>query len=195
MEMKLVVGISGASGAIYGIRLLEVLSRHGVESHLVITPAGRKTITLETGWRVDQVVALAARTYELDDVGAAIASGSFRTAGMVVMPCSIKTMSAIAHSYTDNLLVRAADVTLKERRRLVLAVRETPLHSGHLRAMLQLSELGAVIMPPVPAFYHLPETVDDIVNHTVGKCLDLFEDQLKIEPTLFERWRGSDSKD
>lgn len=192
--MRLVVGITGASGAIYGIRLLEVLQRHGVESHLVITPAGRKTIAIETGWRVDRVTALATRTYELEDVGAAIASGSFKTAGMVVMPCSIKSLSAMAHSYTDNLLVRAADVTLKERRRLVLVVRETPLHSGHLRAMLQLSELGAVIMPPAPAFYHFPKSIDDLIDHTVGKCLDLFEDKLDIEHALYKRWTGPDSQ-
>jgi 4-hydroxy-3-polyprenylbenzoate decarboxylase len=182
--MKLVVGISGASGAIYGIRLLEVLHQIGVESHLILTPAARETIRLETGRAVEEVEALAARVYASDDIGATISSGSFKTAGMVVIPCSIKSLSAIAHSYNDNLLVRVADVTLKEHRRLVLVVRETPLHQGHLRAMLRLSEMGAVILPPVPAFYHFPKTVDDIVNHTVGKVLDLFD----IEHALFERW-------
>lgn len=187
--MRLVVGISGASGAIYGVRLLEVLGLSGIESHLILTRAAQETIRLETGRAVEQVIALATQVYAIDDVGAAIASGSFKTVGMVVLPCSIKSLSAIAHSYTDNLLVRAADVTLKEHRRLVLAVRETPLHRGHLQAMLQLSEMGVVIMPPVPAFYHLPETVDDIVNHTVGKVLDLFD----IEHDLFARWSGKSS--
>jgi 4-hydroxy-3-polyprenylbenzoate decarboxylase len=151
---------------------------------LILTPAARETIRLETDRAVQQVEALATRAYAIGDIGAAIASGSFKTAGMAVVPCSIKSMAAIAHSYADNLLVRAADVTLKERRRLVLVVRETPLHQGHLRTMLQLSEMGAIILPPVPAFYHLPKTVDDVVNHTVGRLLDLFD----IEHNLFERW-------
>jgi len=184
---KLIVGISGASGAIYGIRLLQTLRQAGVESHLVITSAAQKTIRLETPHTIRKVEALAAQVYNIDDVGAAIASGSFKTAGMIVAPCSIKSTSAIAHSYNDNLLVRAADVTLKERRRLVLVVRETPLHQGHLRAMLQLCETGAILLPPMPAFYHLPKTVDDIVNHTVGKMLDLFD----IQHSLFERWTGA----
>lgn len=188
--MRLVVGISGASGAIYGVRLLEVLGRLGIESHLVLTPAAQETVRLEVGCTVEHVEALATHVYAIDDVGAAIASGSFKTAGMVVLPCSIKSLSSIAHSYTDNLLVRAADVTLKERRRLVLAVRETPLHRGHLRAMLQLSEMGVIILPPVPAFYHHPKTVDDVVNHTVGKVLDLFD----IEHDLFVRWSGKGSE-
>jgi 4-hydroxy-3-polyprenylbenzoate decarboxylase len=162
------------------------LKQTGVETHLILTPAAQKTIQLETQHSVEQVEALAMRAYAFDDVGAAIASGSFKTAGMVVVPCSIKSLSAIAHSYTDNLLVRAADVTLKERRRLVLTVRETPLHRGHLRAMLQLSEIGAIIFPPVPAFYAFPKTVDDVINHTVGKILDLYE----IEHELFMRWQG-----
>ncbi len=184
--MNLVVGISGASGAIYGIRLLETLRQSGVESHLVITPPGRQTIRLETDFTPKQVEALAARVYDVDDIGAAIASGSFKTHGCAVVPCSVRSMSAIARSHNDNLLVRAADVTLKERRRLVLVARETPLHQGHLRTMLQLSEMGAVILPPMPAFYHRPQTIDDIVNHTVGKLLDLFD----IEHSLFDRWTG-----
>lgn len=183
---RLVVGISGASGAIYGIRLLEALRQAGLESHLIITPAAQQIIRLETRHTVKEVEALATRVYTIDDVGAAIASGSFKTLGMAIAPCSIKSLSAIAHSYNDNLLVRAADVTLKERRRLVLVVRETPLHQGHLRTMLQLSEMGAIVLPPAPAFYHSPNTVDDIVNHAVGKLLDLFD----IEHALFERWRG-----
>jgi len=184
--MKLVVGITGASGAIYGIRLLEALRRAGVESHLVVTPAARRIIRLESGYALEQVEALATQVYASDDVGAAIASGTFRTAGMVVTPCSIKSLAAIAHSFNHDLLTRAADVTLKERRRLVLVVRETPLHTGHLRAMLRVSEMGGVILPPVPAFYHLPKTVDDMVNHTVGKVLDLFD----IAHELFEPWEG-----
>ena len=184
--MRLIVGISGASGAAYGIRLLEVLCALGVESHLVLTPAAKETIKLETPFAVEQVQALASQVYAIDDIGAAVASGSFRTAGMVVVPCSIKTLSAVAHSYSDNLLVRAADVTLKERRRLVLVVRETPLHRGHLKMMLQMDKRGAIIMPPVPAFSHAPQTADDILTHTVGKILDLFE----IDHPLFEQWRG-----
>ena len=187
--MKLVVGLSGASGVIYGIRFLEALRRAGVESHLVLTPPAQRIIRIETDYLVEAVKALATRVYAPDDIGAAIASGSFPMDGMVVVPCSVKSMAAIAYSHSDNLLVRAADVTLKERRRLVLVVRETPLHLGHLRAMVRLSEMGAVILPPVPAFYHAPQTVDDIVNHTVGKALDLFE----IEHALFKRWTGSAS--
>ncbi len=184
--MRLILGISGASGAVYGIRLLESLRDAGVESHLILTSAAHKTIHLETDRTIHEVEALATQVYAIDDIDARVASGSFKTAGMVVAPCSIKTLSAIAHSYNHNLLVRAADVTLKEHRRLILVVRETPLHQGHLRMMLQLAELGAVILPPIPAFYHFPETVDDIINHTVGKVLDLFD----IEHNLFERWKG-----
>lgn len=187
--MQLIVGLSGASGAIYGIRLLEALRQTGVESHLILTLAARKTIHLETDRTVKEVEALAKHAYAIDEVAAAIASGSFKAAGMVVLPCSIKSMSAIAHSHSDDLLVRAADVTLKERRRLVLAVRETPLHQGHLRTMLQLSKMGAIILPPVPAFYHHPKTIDDIVDHTVGKILDLFD----IEHKLFQRWTGAET--
>jgi len=184
--MRLVVGITGASGAVYGIRLLDVLRCVGIESHLVLTPAARETIRLETDRSVEEVKALAAQAHAIDDIGSTIASGSFKTSGMVVIPCSIKSLSAIAHSYNHNLLVRAADVTLKERRRLVLVVRETPLHQGHLRTMLQMSEMGAVVLPPVPAFYHSPKTLDDIIDHTVGKVLDLFD----VEHDLFQRWRG-----
>jgi 4-hydroxy-3-polyprenylbenzoate decarboxylase len=185
--MRLVVGISGASGAIYGVRLLEVLGQSGVETHLVATAAARETIRLETSYTVEQVEALATQVYAVEDVGAAIASGTFKTSGMVVVPCSIKSMSAIAYAYGDNLLVRAADVTLKERRRLVLVVRETPLHLGHLRAMVRLTEMGAIVAPPAPAFYHRPKTLDDIVDHIVGKVLDLFG----IEHDLYDPWQGS----
>ncbi|TKJ31657.1 MAG: 3-octaprenyl-4-hydroxybenzoate carboxy-lyase [Chloroflexi bacterium B3_Chlor] len=183
---KLVVGISGASAAIYGIRMLEALQQTGVESHLVITEPARKIIALETDYRVPQVEALATHVYSVDDIGAAIASGSFKTNGMVIIPCSIKTLSAVANSYNNNLLVRAADVTLKERRPLVMVVRETPLHKGHLRLMHTVSDMGAVIYLPVPAFYTKPKTIDDLVGHSVGKILDL----LDIEHNLLNRWHG-----
>ena len=171
---RLIVGISGASGVIYGIRLLETLKSLRVEAHLVITKAAEMTLAYETELKTAQVRALAERSYAIADVGAAIASGSFATLGMVIAPCSIRSMSEIATGVTSNLLTRAADVTLKERRRLVLMLRETPLHSGHLRNLLALSEMGAVIAPPVPAFYARPESVDDIVDQSVGRVLDLF---------------------
>jgi 4-hydroxy-3-polyprenylbenzoate decarboxylase len=172
---RLIIGISGASGVIYGIRLLEALKALPVESHLVMTKAAEMTLAYETDLKPAQVRALADRNYPVGDIGAAIASGSFRTLGMVVAPCSIRSMSEIATGVTSNLLTRAADVVLKERRRLVLMLRETPLHSGHLRNMLALSEIGAIVAPPVPGFYARPETVDDIVDQTVGRVLDLFE--------------------
>lgn len=184
--MRIVVGISGASGAIYGVRLLEALRRAGVETHLVLTPAAQETLRLETDYTPAQVAALADHTYATDAIDAAIASGSFPTNGMVIIPCSIKSLAAIAYGYTANLLLRAADVILKERRRLVLVVRETPLHQGHLRAMLRVSEMGGIILPPMPAFYHHPRTVDDIINHTVGKVLDLFG----IAHELYAPWNG-----
>jgi 4-hydroxy-3-polyprenylbenzoate decarboxylase len=187
---RLVIGLSGASGAIYGIRLLEVLREApDVETHLVMSGAARQTIGLETDYEVDAVEALAHKHYPIGDVGAAIASGSFKTVGMVVVPCSIKTLSAIAHSLNDNLLVRAADVTLKERRRLIIVPRETPLHLGHLRLMTQVTEAGAILVPPMPAFYHRPRTLDDIINHTVNRVLDLMG--VELEKDLFERWQGS----
>lgn len=185
--MRIIVGISGASGAIYGVRLLEVLHQlQEVETHLVITNPARETIEWELGRSVASVEALAHKVYDINDVGAAIASGSYRTEGMVVAPCSIRTLSAIAHSYTNNLLVRAADVVLKERRRLVLLVRETPLHLGHLRLMAQVAEVGGIILPPIPSFYHKPKTIDDIVNHTIGRVLD----QMGIPVELYNRWQG-----
>ena len=160
--MLLIVGITGASGAIYGIRLLEVLSLHReVETHLIISEAGEKNIRYETDWKVEQVKALADFCYDIHDIGARLASGSFKRDGMVIAPTSTKTMSALANSYTDNLLTRSADVTLKERKRLVLLPRETPLHLGHLRNMEKLAEMGAVILPPVPAFYHKPQTIHE----------------------------------
>jgi 4-hydroxy-3-polyprenylbenzoate decarboxylase len=181
---RLIVGITGATGAIYGIRLLEFLSKSDVETHLVISTSAEKTIRMETSWTVEQVKALATVTYNMEDVGADISSGSFRTEGMVVIPCSIKSLSAIANSYNENLLIRAADVALKERRKLVLVVRETPLHRGHLSLMLNVADAGGVILPPIPAFYFLPKTLDDIINHTVGRALDVFE----IDHNLFNRW-------
>jgi 4-hydroxy-3-polyprenylbenzoate decarboxylase len=181
---RIIVGISGATGAIYGIRLLQILSRSNVETHLVVTEAAEKTILLETDWKVQKVKSLAKVVYDIMDVGADIASGSFRTDGMVVIPCSIKSLSAIANSFNLNLLIRAADVTMKEKRKLVLAVRETPLHKGHLNLMMNLADSGAIILPPIPAFYFHPKTMDDLINHTVGKVLDLFH----IEHDLFARW-------
>ncbi len=182
---RLVVGMAGASGAIYGIRLLEVLrARREVETHLVITKPAERTIAEETSYRVAEVREMASVVHPLTDIGASIASGSFRTVGMVVIPCSIHTVSSVAYCQSDNLLTRAADVVLKERRKLVLVVRETPLHPGHLKAMLAAAEAGAVILPPVPAFYSQPKTVEDIVDHTVGRVLD----QFGIEHDLVRRW-------
>jgi len=181
---RLVVGITGATGAVYGIRILEFLSKSDVETHLVISRSAEKTIRMETSWSLDQVKALATVTYAMEDVGADISSGSFHTEGMAVIPCSIKSLSAIANSYNENLLIRAADVTLKERRKLVLVVRETPFHRGHLNLMLNVADAGGIILPPIPAFYFLPKTMDDLINHTVGRVLDVFG----IDHTLFNRW-------
>jgi 4-hydroxy-3-polyprenylbenzoate decarboxylase len=181
---RLVIGMSGATGAIYGIRLLEVLADTDIEAHLVISDAARKTINLETSRSVDEVVSLAHTCYDIRDVGANIASGSFLVEGMVVIPCAIKTLSGIAHSYNDNLLVRAADVNLKEKRKLVVVARETPLHKGHLNLMMQVADLGATILPPVPAFYCLPQTIDDIINHLVGKVLDMFHIEKQMFPSM-----------
>jgi flavin prenyltransferase len=184
----LIVGISGASGAIYGVRLLEILHANKIPVHLIVTKSAALTLKEEVDRSIDQVRALAATTYQNTDIGAVISSGSFRTRGMVIVPCSIRTLSDVAYGITDSLLSRAADVTLKERRRLVLVVREAPLHAGHLRSMLAATENGAIIVPPVPAFYHRPKTIDDIVNQTVGRCLDLFD----IDVGLVKRWRAED---
>ena len=189
---KLIVGISGASGAIYGIRLLDVLrSVQDVETHLVISAAGAQTIALETDYTPADVSSLADRTHRFNDIAAAISSGSYKTFGMVVIPCSMKTLAGIAHSFSDNLLLRAADVVLKDRRRLIIVPRETPLHLGHLRLMTQVVEMGAVLAPPLPAFYHRPQTIDDIVNQTVNRVLDLLE--IDLEEDLFNRWQGAAS--
>jgi 4-hydroxy-3-polyprenylbenzoate decarboxylase len=189
---RLIVGISGASGVIYGIRTLEVLRAvPDIETHLVLTAAAKRTVVEETAWSVDAVEALADVVHSHRDIGAAIASGSFQTMGMLVAPCSIKSLSGIVNSYSDNLLIRAADVCLKERRRLVLMVRETPLHLGHLELMASAARYGAHVVPPVPAFYNRPASVDDIIDHSVGKALDLFE----IGHQLFRRWKEGVAQD
>lgn len=186
--MRLIVGISGASGVIYGIRMLEVLREHpDVETHLVISNGGKLNIALETDWDVKDVEALADEVHSDQNLAATIASGSFRTAGMIVAPCSMKTLSGIVHSYADTLIVRAADVVLKERRPLVLMPRETPLHAGHCKLMYEASQLGAHIAPPMPAFYNDPQTIDDIINHSVGRVLDL----LGVDNSIVKRWAGA----
>jgi 4-hydroxy-3-polyprenylbenzoate decarboxylase len=184
---RLIVGISGASGTIYGLRLLEALRAAGIETHLVMSKAAQVTLAYEMSLKVADIHAVASVVHRVDDIGATIASGSFRTMGMIVAPCSIRSLSEIASGVTSNLLTRAADVVLKERRRLVLMVRETPLHLGHLRAMVQVTEMGAIVMPPVPAFYARPETVEDVVAHSVGRALDLYE----IDNSLVRRWGGT----
>ncbi|MCS0503195.1 UbiX family flavin prenyltransferase [Ancylobacter mangrovi] len=183
----IIVGISGASGAVLGVRLLDVLAGLGIESHLVMTRSAQVTLAHETDLKVADVHARASVVHSVDNIGAAISSGSFPTAGMIVAPCSIRSLSEIATGVTSNLLTRAADVVLKERRRLVLLVRETPLHLGHLRSMTQATEMGAIVMPPVPGFYVRPESVDDIVDHTIGRALDLFG----IDAGIFRRWTGA----
>lgn len=183
---RLIVGISGASGIVYGVRILQVLQHSEIETHLVMSDSARMTLATELDMSVKEVEALASEVHNAKNIGATISSGSFKTMGMVVAPCSIKSLSEIAYGMTSGLLSRAADVVLKERRRLVLLIRETPLHSGHLRTMLQASENGAILMPPVPALYARPQSIDDMVNHTVGRCLDLFD----IETDLVKRWSG-----
>ncbi len=186
---KLIVGISGASGVIYGIRLLELLRTvPDVETHLIMSTAAATTIGLETDFTADEVMQLADVSYRFRDIAAAVSSGSFKTWGMVVIPCSMKTLAGIANSFSDNLLLRAADVVLKDRRRLVLAPRETPLHLGHLRLMVQVTEIGAILAPPMPAFYHRPDSIDDIINQTVNRLLDLLE--IELPEDLFARWQG-----
>jgi 4-hydroxy-3-polyprenylbenzoate decarboxylase len=188
---RLVVGISGASGAIYGIRLLELLKKTDIETHLVMSKSAEMTIVYETDYKPKEVRALASVTHPMADIGASISSGSFSTMGMIVVPCSIRTMSEIATGVTSSLLSRAADVVLKERRRLVLAVRETPLHGGHLRTMTTLSDIGAIVAPIVPAFYNRPKSVDDIINHSVGRLLDLFG----IDTKTVKRWEGGPAQE
>lgn len=186
---KLIVGISGASGAIYGIRLLQILSDlSDIHTTLIVSSAARQTIGVETDWSLKDVEALAHEVYPFADVSACIASGSHKTLGMVIAPCSIRTLSAVANSHSDNLLIRAADVVLKDRRRLVMLLRETPLHLGHARLIVRATEAGAVVMPPVPAFYHRPKTIEDIVDQTLNRVLDLFD--IELDHELFERWNG-----
>ncbi|OZI26291.1 hypothetical protein CAL26_02865 [Bordetella genomosp. 9] len=181
---RIIVGISGASGVIYGVRALELLGKAGVETHLVMTRSAQITLAHELPMKVSDVHALASKVYKADDIGASISSGSFKTMGMLVAPCSIRSLSEIATGVTSGLLSRAADVVLKERRRLVLMLRESPLHLGHLRSMAQVTEMGAIVAPPVPAFYARPQSLDDMIDHTVGRALDLFG----IETGAVRRW-------
>jgi 4-hydroxy-3-polyprenylbenzoate decarboxylase len=186
MTLPLVVAITGATGVIYGVELLRVLKDLGQETHLILSEAAGLSLGLETDYTLEQVRALATVVHNNKDVGASVASGSFRTRGMIVAPCTVKTLSAIANSFTYNLVVRAADVQLKEGRKLVLMVRETPLHKGHLELMARAADCGAVILPPMPAFYHRPQTIMDLIHQTIGKALD----QVEIEHELFQRWNG-----
>lgn len=190
MKKRIVIGVSGASGVIYAVRILQLLQAYSdIETHLVMSSAAEQNLVIETDYTADQVKALADKVYGEAQMDAALASGSFLTDGMIVVPCTIKTLSAIANSYTSNLLVRAADVMLKEKRKLVLVVRETPLHKGHLQLMTTAADLGAHIMPPIPAFYHQPQTIEDLIDHSVGKIFDY----LAIEHKLFARWGEQDS--
>jgi len=187
---RLIVGISGASGIVYGVRALQALRALGIETHLVMTRAAQVTLAHEMTMKVADVVALAAYAHRIDDIAACISSGSFQTVGMIIAPCSVRCLSELAAGVTSTLLTRAGDVVLKERRRLVLMVRETPLHLGHLRSMAAVTEMGAIVMPPVPAFYPWPKTMDDIIDHTVGRALDLFG-----LDTGITRWEGARSRD
>ena len=190
MKRRLIVGIAGASGAIYGIRLLEILQKlTEIDTHLIISKAAKRTIVLETDYKVDQVENLADEVFPDHDIAASVSSGSYQTSGMIVIPCSIKTLSGIANSFSDNLLVRAADVVLKEQRKLVLVLRETPLHLGHTQLMSRSIEIGATLVPAMPAFYHRPSTIDDLINQTVNRVLDQFD--IELPEDLFERWAGS----
>ncbi len=183
---KIIVAITGATGVIYGVRLLEVLKDFDVESHLILSTQAKANIECETDRSAQDVERLASKVHDVKNLAAPVSSGSFRTDGMIIAPCTIKTLSAIANSYDDNLVVRAADVVLKERRRLIVAVRETPLHKGHLELMARVADLGGIVLPPVPAFYFHPRTIEDIIDHAVGKMLDLMD----IDHSLFKRWQG-----
>ena len=183
---KIIISITGASGAIYGIRLLEIMRELSIESHLIISKAANLTILQETDYTLDKIKSLAKYHYNIGDIGANISSGSFKTDGMIIAPCSMKTLAAIAHGFEENLIIRAANVVLKERRKLVLMVRETPLHPGHLENMLKVSNYGGIIAPPVPAFYTKSETIDDLINHTISRVLDLFD----IDTKKVKRWNG-----
>ncbi len=191
-KRKIIIGISGASGTIYGVRLLETLKNYeNIETHLVISDIAKEIIQHESGRDPDAVISLADIVHPIKNLGAAISSGSFLTEGMIIAPCSIKSLSGIANSYNDNLLVRAADVCLKERRKLIIVLRETPLHLGHLELMTRVTQYGATLLPPMPSFYHNPKTIDDIVNQTVGKVLDNFG----IVHNLFKRWKSEEAGD
>ncbi len=190
-NLPLVVAITGATGVIYGVEMLRVLKELGEETHLILSEAAALNLSIETEYSLEEVKSLASEVYSNKDVGAAVASGSFRTRGMIVAPCTIKTLSAIANSFTYNLVVRAADVSLKERRTLVLMVRETPLHKGHLELMSRAADCGAVILPPMPAFYHRPQSIMDLIHQSIGKALD----QVGIEHQLFRRWTGHGRKE
>ena len=183
---RIVIGISGASGVIYGVRMLEFLKNTDIETHLIISESGRHNIAIETNYKPEDIEDMADFAYSNRDMAACPASGSFLTRAMVIIPCTIKTLSGVANSYTENLIIRAADVTLKEKRKLVLAVRETPFHKGHLRLMTKAADMGAHILPPIPSFYHQPKTIDDIIDQTVGKILDY----LGVKHNLFKRWNG-----
>ena len=189
--MRIIVGMSGASGPQYGIRLLEVLKElKDVETHLVISEAAKRNIQLESDWEVERVERLADVVYDSTDLAASVSSGSFRTEGMVIAPCSVKTLSGLANSFNTNLLIRAGDVTLKEKRKLVIVFRETPLHLGHLRLMTHLAEIGGTILPPVTSFYHRPKTIQDIIDQVIGKVLD----QFCLDHQLFRRWKGPNAR-
>jgi len=187
---RIIIGITGASGAIYGIRLLEVLKEQNIETHLVLTETAKKIILLETALTTENVEGMAHKVYNNSDLLAPISSGSFKTDGMIIAPCTMRTLSGVAHSYGENLLIRAADVTLKERRSLILVVRETPLHKGHLELMNKVADLGAIILPPIPAFYHSPRSIEEMVDHTIGKILDF----MKIDHSLYKPWDGLGNK-
>lgn len=185
---RIIVGITGATGVIYGIRLLEVLRDSGIESHLILSDSAKKNIAIETDLTVSAVEKLAHTVHNSKNMAASISSGSFKTDGMVIAPCTIKTLSGVANSYNDNLVTRSADVVLKEKRRLILLIRETPLHKGHLEMLARVADLGGIILPPVPAFYHHPKRIEDIIDHAIGKLLDLFD----IEHALYKRWEGEE---
>jgi 4-hydroxy-3-polyprenylbenzoate decarboxylase len=189
VKKRIIVGISGASGVIYGVRCLQLLKQTDYETHLILTKSGKLNIEIETPYTADEVMTMADFAHDHEDMAAPISSGSFITAGMVVVPCTIKSLSGIANSYNDNLLVRAADVVLKEKRKLCLVVRETPLHKGHLRLLSMAADMGAHILPPVPSFYDHPKTIEDIIDQTIGKIFDYFG----IEHSLFKRWSGDRS--
>jgi 4-hydroxy-3-polyprenylbenzoate decarboxylase len=189
-KKRLIVGISGASGIIFGIRMLEILKKLDIETHLIVSKAAEMTLAYETDMKLKDLREMAHEFHPMADIGANISSGSYKTLGMVIVPCSIRTMSEISCGVTGSLMSRAADVVLKDRRRLVLAIRETPLHTGHLRTMTQLSEMGAIIAPIMPAFYNRPKTLDDIIDHTVGRLLDLFD----IDAHLVKRWKEEDEE-